>query len=599
LGPGDRIVGYLGRISPDKGVEQIVESVRRMGRKWKAVFVGRNGNFPEYERQLARLCRRKLPGRHRIVDWTTDVAGALKAFDVLAYATEVEGFANTLAEAWLLGVPTVAREGVGALAERRWADCAMTVSAEFTAAELSRALRAACGNTQLMARARRRARALTVDATIDHWQRHLMRLVHGPRRTRVMVLLPNALIGGMTSWLLALMRHAPLIDWCCLCIMSETPHHHAVDPQVLDEVFQYGCPVLGVPPVPARETRRRLFNAIRHTRPDVVLQCGVKRLDARFPDCDIPLVTVSHGPGECAWARNVLAHSSRRAAHRLAISTTAREAFPRAFRKGVSIITNGVPIPPRKHLQSVARRRARDTLGLAAGEVAVGFVGRLSPEKNPLCIARAMARLPAAYRAVFIGPDCANMLTEIRRIAPRSLHFGPLSPRRTESLVPGLDVLVCPSDYESCGLAILEAWAALVPVVSTRVGVVAELSQALDVAVIVPFDPPPRTLARAIQRAIDERRQRIDICRALVRDRYDARRMGRDWQEALRRIAGHELTPAPTAGRLCVGPGSDHQYDRRALGGHAGSSPRVTSCIRHSLAPINDSSLLENRRAPS
>jgi glycosyltransferase involved in cell wall biosynthesis len=167
------------------------------------------------------------------------------------------------------------------------------------------------------------------------------------------------------------------------------------------------------------------------------------------------------------------------------------------------------------------------------------------------------------------------MLTEIRRIAPRSLHIGPLPPRMAESLVPGLDVLVCPSEYESCGLAILEAWAALVPVVSTRVGVVAEFGQTLNVSVIVPFDPPPRTLARAIQRAIDEREQRIDICRALVRDRYDARRMGRDWQEALRRIAGHELTPAPTAGRLCVGPGSFRQYDRRAVGRHAGASQRA------------------------
>ena len=105
------------------------------------------------------------------------------------------------------------------------------------------------------------------------------------------------------------------------------------------------------------------------------------------------------------------------------------------------------------------------------------------------------------------------MLTEIRRIAPGSLHLGPLSPRKAGSLLPGLDVLVCPSDYESFGLAIVEAWAAQIPVVSTRVGVVAELCDELDISVIVPFRSSPRTLARAVQRAIDECERRIHRCR--------------------------------------------------------------------------------------
>ena len=109
---------------------------------------------------------------------------------------------------------------------------------------------------------------------------------------------------------------------------------------------------------------------------------------------------------------------------------------------------------------------------------------------------------------------------------------------------------------------------------STRVGVVAELCDELDISVIVPFRSSPRTLARAVQRAIDERERRIHRCRALARECYDARRMGRDWQEALRRIAGHELTLAPPAGRLCVGPGSHHKSDGRAGGRRAGSRQR-------------------------
>jgi glycosyltransferase involved in cell wall biosynthesis len=537
LGPDDRIVGYLGRIAPDKGVEQLVKSVSGMAKEWKAVFVGRNGNFSEYERRFARLCSRLLPGRYRIIDWTTEIGNTLTAFDVLAYPTEDEGFSNSLAEAWLLGVPTVTTAGVGALAEPHWADCAITIPRDFTPPELSRALEAAVSNTQLVSRARRRAQALTVESTLIEWQRYFTELVQRPRRTRVMVLLPNLMIGGIPCWLLTLIRQTPTIDWCCVCVLSEFADH-AADPEMVAGILKEGCPVLGIPRLPVKETKQRLLQAIRQTRPDVVLQSGVKRLDERFPNTDIPLVTISHGPSECDWARDVLANSSRRATHRVAISKSSRDAFAKALRPEVTIITNGVEIPAMKELRPMARRRARHELGVAKGEIAVGFIGRLSPEKNPLCVAQAVASLPPAYRAIFIGPDCANLVTKIRKVAPRSVHFGPVSPLKVGELLPGLDVLVCPSDYESFGLAIVEAWAAMVPVVSTRVGIVAELVDELDVAVVVPIAPSPATLAGAIRRAHDEREQRIHSCRVVAGRDYDARRMGQDWQEYLRAVTG-------------------------------------------------------------
>ncbi len=544
FGPADRIVGYFGRIAPDKGVEPLVESVSRMGRNWKAVFVGRNGNFRDYEQRFARLCRRRLPGRHRIVDWTTDVGSTLAAFDVLAYTTEDEGFSNTLAESWMLSVPTVATAGVGALAEPRWADCSITIPRTFTPEELCRALKTACGNEQLVARAKRRARALTVKSAISAWQSYFTELMQRPRRTRVMVLLPNALIGVIPSWLLTLMRHSPQIDWCSLCILSESPEHTAHS-EILDDVLERGCPVQGIPPLSNAETQRRLLQAISNTRPDVVLQCGVKQLDDRYPDCSIPLVTVSHGPDDCGWAREVLANSSRKAARRVAISETARDAFPPEFREGVSIITNGVHVPPMKDLRPPARRLARERLGLTIADIAVGYVGRLSAEKRPLNVAKAVACLPKAFRAVFIGPDCADLLTEIRQATSRFVHVGQLAPDQIAPLLPGLDVLVCSSDYESFGLAIVEAWAAMVPVVSTPVGIIGKLADQHDVAVVVPLNPSPRSLARAIRQAIDEREGRIHVCRELARSDYNARRMGRDWQLHLQAIAKDQLTSAP------------------------------------------------------
>lgn len=552
FGPNDRIVGYLGRFAPDKGVEPLARAVSGMSQNWKAVFVGRNGNFAEYERQFASLCRQMLPGRHRIVDWTTAVGDVLTAFDVLAYPTQDEGFSNSLAEAWLLGVPTVATEGVGALAEPQWSDCAITVPRAFNLRELRSSIHSAFGNRRIVARARRRANSLTVAAALVEWEKYFQQLVQRPRRTRVMVLVPNLAIGGIPCWLLTLMRHTPEIDWCCVCVLSETADYSA-DAAVVAGIFQQSCPILGIARLTPKQTQRRLLDTIHQTRPDVILQCGVKRLDGRFPETDVPLVTVSHGPSACAWASEVLADSCLHSSYRVAVSESSRDAYARPLRSTVKVIANGVVIPPLRELGPLARLRAHRKLGIAKGQIAVGFVGRLSPEKNPLCVARAVARLSPSHRAVFIGPDCANLSREIRKISPRSLQLGPVSPTEVEKLMPGLDVLVCPSDYESFGLAIVEAWAAMVPVVCTPVGIVAERMDDLDVAVMVPADPDPAILADAIRQALDERKQRVHRCRALARREYEARQMGQNWQEYLQSIAERRWGGARNASPLETG----------------------------------------------
>lgn len=240
LTPQDRVVGFLGRIASDKGVERIVEAVRGLDSEWKAVFVGRAGNFATYEQQFEELCRSRIPDQHRIVDWRTDIGNVLHAMDVMVYPSNEEGFANSLAEAWLAGVPTVATAGVGALAEAPWCDCAVTVQPRCSPADLRTAIRKAFKNETLVRTARRAAASLTVEMTVDAWQDYLERIVRGPRRTRVMALLPDLSIGGMQSWLLTLMRHTPNIDWVCLGVVSELNAFEG-DPPLIEEFLSEGC----------------------------------------------------------------------------------------------------------------------------------------------------------------------------------------------------------------------------------------------------------------------------------------------------------------------------------------------------------------------
>ena len=539
LSADDLVVGYLGRIAPDKGVEQLLEAVVRLDRRWKAVFVGRNGNFADFERQFSEHCQQLLPDRSVVIDWIHDVGNAISAFDVLANPSVEEGFANTLAEAWMLGVPTVATEGVGALAEQDWADCSIRIGPERSSGELATAILKAHGNTALIDTARHKSTRLSLAATIRSWQDYLTELVVKPRRTRVMALLPNTAIGGISCWLLNLMRHTPLIDWVCLGIVSETVEFHG-HPGIVQEVVDRGCPVFGIPKLSARQTQERLLQAIQQTRPDIVMQAGVRNLDSKFPRVDVPLISVSHGPIDSDWARSVLQRSARCAARRTAVSLTAAAAYNTKWQSTVTVIPNGVEFPQERALHNSARLRARKKLGLRSREIAVGFVGRLSPEKDPVSLARAVRYLPDRYRGVFVGPNVGSNLAQIRRATKRCIHIPEMHPKEVGRLMPALDVLVCLSHYESFGMAIAEAWAARVPVVSTRVGIVAELIDQFDVAVTVPTVPPAKTLAGAIRQAIRERKRRIDLCRNIVREKFTAERMGQEWQHFLRTMTGHE-----------------------------------------------------------
>lgn len=539
LTPEDRVIGFLGRIAHDKGVERVVEAVRGLDSQWKAVFVGRTGNFSDYEQQFEELCRTRIPDQHRVVDWRTDIGNVLHAMDVMVYPSDEEGFANSLAEAWLAGVPTVATAGVGALAEAPWCDCSVAVPPQCSPSELRTAICTAFGNEALVRTARETAASFTVEMTVDAWQDYLERIVRGPRRTRVMALLPDLSIGGMQSWLLTLMRHTPNVDWVCLGVVSELDAFEG-DPPLIDEFLNEGCPVIGIPNLPDAEVRRRLERAMRQTRPDVVIQAGVRNLDRRYPECRVPLVTVSHGSSSSEWGVDVLSNSCHCASRYVAVSETAADAFNETHRSRVETIPNGVEPPPSPEVRAEMRTEARKELGLKPNQIAVGYLGRLSPEKNPTTVARAVAELPDDYQAIFVGPPKPGMLDEIRNIIDRFRHVPGVRPAETGQWLAAMDVLVCPSEFESFGLAIVEAWTFGVPVVATPVGVVEELQGDADVAVTVSLTAAPADWADAIQRALRERTQRSERCQRLARQRFDAACMGRQWETLLQSLAEGE-----------------------------------------------------------
>lgn len=157
------------------------------------------------------------------------------------------------------------------------------------------------------------------------------------------------------------------------------------------------------------------------------------------------------------------------------------------------LIPNGVD------LQVVGDRgSARTKMGLPGDCFAIGFVGRLVAQKNPLQALAAFARIAGKFpnaRLVVIGDgglsaDCERFVLSMG-LQQRVQLLGQVS---SKELMAGFDCLLCSSDYESFGLIFLEALRAGVLIVSPPVGV-AELAIVEGSTGFLASDNRPTSLA--------------------------------------------------------------------------------------------------------
>jgi glycosyltransferase involved in cell wall biosynthesis len=155
------------------------------------------------------------------------------------------------------------------------------------------------------------------------------------------------------------------------------------------------------------------------------------------------------------------------------------------------VVPNGVPLPA---LEPVRRVR---------GPLALGFAGRLAPEKNLPLLVRAIAllrRREVPVRLLVAGPGPREALAaEVRRygLEDRIELLGRVD--HMEEFYRHCDAFVLPSRSEGCANVVLEAMAHGLPVVATRVGGTPELVTDGVQGFLVPTDDA-EALARAVDR---------------------------------------------------------------------------------------------------
>lgn len=181
----------------------------------------------------------------------------------------------------------------------------------------------------------------------------------------------------------------------------------------------------------------------------------------------------------------------------------------------------------------------RDEFGIPEDAFVFGSAIRLSEQKHPLGLLDAFAgvlkQVPHCWLAL-AGDGPLRTAVEARAcelgIEGRMRLLG--ARNDPERFYPMLDCFVLPSLYEGLPLALLEAMAVALPIVSTAVGQVPGVLTGLPATLVPPGDI--EALAAAMRAALDAGRVRHPELRQRAIERYSVARMARDYAALYRSL---------------------------------------------------------------
>lgn len=188
----------------------------------------------------------------------------------------------------------------------------------------------------------------------------------------------------------------------------------------------------------------------------------------------------------------------------IAVSRRAGDAFcgaNRIPRRKLRVIGYGVDLEAFDRVPPADTARLRAELGVRPGEVVIGTVGRLVEQKDYPNLLRAFAMASQLARMRLVVAGAGPLAAELQALA-RDLgiagYVSWLGERRdVPRILRSLDVFALASKFEPFGVALLEAMAAGLPIVATRVNEVPEILDGGDTGVLVTAEQPAE-LARAL-----------------------------------------------------------------------------------------------------
>ncbi|HKW48597.1 MAG TPA: glycosyltransferase [Gemmatimonadaceae bacterium] len=264
--------------------------------------------------------------------------------------------------------------------------------------------------------------------------------------------------------------------------------------------------------------RRTIADICRTIAPDIVHSHGYRPdiVDALHLRQSVPVVTTVHGYTGGGMKNRVYESLQRRAYRRfdgvVAVSAQLGRELGRTVQPEILHV-----VPNAFHPATLlSRAEARVALGIAADSFVAGWVGRMSKEKGAdvLLDAIADARVPPSAHFAFVGdgPELETLRNQAERleVASRVTWTGRVP--NASRFVAAFDAFILSSRTEGTPMVVLEAMAAGIPIIATRVGGVAEVLPP-GTAFLVPPESPSE-LASAIRYAHDDRESALAAGRA-------------------------------------------------------------------------------------
>ena len=113
---GEPVVGFVGRLTGDKGIPELLEAFKRVLERYPRCWLLLVGWFDAAEDELSRELQARIADHPRIrhTGFVADAAEYYRVMDVLVLPTHREGFPNVALEASASGIPVITTEATGA-----------------------------------------------------------------------------------------------------------------------------------------------------------------------------------------------------------------------------------------------------------------------------------------------------------------------------------------------------------------------------------------------------------------------------------------------------------------------------------------------------
>jgi len=293
---------------------------------------------------------------------------------------------------------------------------------------------------------------------------------------RVLFLTTHFNMGGITRYILTLSRELSAAGHPVYVVSSGGDGLAELDDLGIAHLevnirtkFLLSWKVLRAIPQLRRYVREHEIDIIHaHTRVTQTLAALLSRVTG------VPYVTTCHGFFRAKWIRRALPFWGRRV---IAISEQVREHLKKDFRipdDKIALARNGIPLEKFCPVSPETKALKKKEHGFQDCLV-IGIIARLSPVKGHRLPIHAMEKIrsrlaQARLMVVGTGKEQGLLSALVQKFQlTRDVRFYP-SVNRTMEFLQVFDCFVLPSLQEGLGLSVMEAQAAGVPVVASRVG---------------------------------------------------------------------------------------------------------------------------------